>query len=64
MDVNLMPPDDDDLTDEDSEDEEESLPKDFNNLGRGILIQDAEIVECDTEDSMPDFTKVNSFSVH
>ncbi len=37
LDVNLMPPEDDDLTDEDSDEDEDSLPKDLNHLGRGIL---------------------------
>ena len=63
LDVNLMPPDDDDLTDEDSDEDEDSLPKDLNHLGRGILTQDAEIVEYDTEDTMPDLTRVSLFSV-
>jgi hypothetical protein len=63
LDVNLMPPDDADLTDEDSDEDEDSLPKDLNHLGRGILTQDAEIVEYDTEDTMPDLTRVSLFSV-
>jgi len=53
-DVLLMPPVDDDLTDEDSEDEEETLPKDPNHFGRGILMQVSEIQIQDKDDTLPD----------
>ncbi len=50
VDVILMPPDDDDNSDEDSEEEEDSLPKDLNHLGRGILSQQAEIIVYNNDD--------------
>jgi hypothetical protein len=52
-DVFLMPPDEDDLTDEDSDDDEDTLPKDANHLGRGLLSQKAELVVYNVEE-LPD----------
>jgi hypothetical protein len=49
-----MPPDDGDMSDEDSDDKEDTLPKDQNHLGRGILSQQAEIVLYNDDDILPD----------
>jgi hypothetical protein len=49
-----MPPDDGDMSDEDSDDEEDTLPKDQNHLGRGILSQQAEVVLYNDDDVLPD----------
>jgi hypothetical protein len=53
-DVFLLPPDEDDVTDEDSDDDEDTLPKDSNHLGRGILSQQAELVVYDGVEELPD----------
>lgn len=43
IDVNLVPPDENDLTDEDSDEEDGCQPRDPNHLGRGLLAQQAEV---------------------
>ena len=43
IDVNLVPPDENDLTDEDSDEEDGLQPRDPNHLGRGLLAQQAEV---------------------
>lgn len=53
-DLFLLPPDEDDVTDEDSDDDEDTLPKDSNHLGRGILSQQAELVVYDGVEELPD----------
>lgn len=49
-----MPPDEDDVTDEDSDDDEDTLPKDPNHLGRGVLSQRAELVLYNETEELPE----------
>jgi len=58
-DVVLFPPEDDEVTDEDSDEEDDLLPKDPNHLGRGVLLQQAELVIHTNSDELPDVGVVN-----
>ncbi len=49
-----MPPDEDDVTDEGSDDDEDTLPKDPNHLGRGVLSQRAELVLHNETEELPE----------
>lgn len=57
----LFPPDEDEVTDEDSDEEDEdTVEKNSNHLGKGILSQQAVLVTYEDEE-LPDLTVVSAY---